>query len=159
MTKGGGGHLYTKIISVRQETQTLEHASRITLWYKVDEIILFFNEIRLIMIFSHFSQLFHSLAHTHTHTILLLTSFLFLFLSFLTFHSFYSLSLILSLSFLLLTRSRYLTQSFTHALYDNGYNNNCYRDIVKRKHINSRTRPFGEAFKCHALRARSFVRV
>jgi len=40
------GNLYTKVIGVRQETQTLGQA-RITLWYKVDEIILFFSLARL----------------------------------------------------------------------------------------------------------------
>lgn len=98
----GKDNLYTKIIGVRQETQTLEHASRITLWYKVDEIILFFNEIRLIIIFSHFLSLMHA-------------------------HAFFPF--IHSFSFLSPFRSRFLTQSFIRAMYDNGYNNNCYCDV------------------------------
>lgn len=81
----------------------------------------FFNEIRLIMIFSHFSQLLHSLAHTHiranAHTAFFLTPFLSLFLSFLTFHSFYSLSLTLSLFlfFFLVPDSQPLSHSVFHA--------------------------------------------
>lgn len=88
----------------------------------VDEIILFFNEIRLIMISSHFARFILSLSfshgniHIHTYTY---TLFLSLFLSFSIPHSFRCLSLFLSLPLILphslQIRIRLFTQFFTHS--------------------------------------------
>lgn len=74
----------------------------------VDEIILFFNEIRLIMIFPHFTQLYSltdTYTHIHIHTFLPILSILILH-SLHSFHSSLSFSLPLPL-ILSLFRSRF----------------------------------------------------